>query len=156
MISYQSALESLRSEGSKRWPQWATEKVSVYDCAGRYSARELFALDNNPRFNCSAMDGFALSSTDTTAASEQAPQQLSVVGCLQAGDLAAETECQSRSCVEIMTGARMPETGGGLLPSALFGQFNLERTSDMWERTSKLARGLCLQELASVLSTSWD
>lgn len=86
---------------------------------GEKCAREITAPYSTPTHDTSAMDGFAVSSELTEAASKAEPVRLRISHVLAAGDrIDTVIEKQSRlmafcgtygECVEIMTGARFPE-----------------------------------------------
>lgn len=60
--------------------QIGVEEVGVLEAAGRALAEDLLALLDNPPFDRSAVDGFAVRSADTVGASPYAPAELKVVG----------------------------------------------------------------------------
>ncbi|MBI2915987.1 MAG: molybdopterin molybdotransferase MoeA, partial [Elusimicrobia bacterium] len=70
-------------------------------------ASDLYALEDLPQFDNSAMDGFAVKVTDVQGASRENPVQLSVRSIMKAGKQSRE-ECRSGEAVKIMTGAPMP------------------------------------------------
>lgn len=80
-------------------------EVSVSAAAGRYAARAIDAPMNLPPFAASAMDGYALRSTDTHG---QPPFRLKVSGTSSAGHPFTGTTPPG-SCVRIFTGAVLPE-----------------------------------------------
>ena len=78
------------------------------ECLGRVTSRDLFAKTNQPPFRRSAMDGYALASTDTLGAGKDTPVTLPVCGKRFAGD--APTEPLKAGCaMRIMTGAAVPD-----------------------------------------------
>ena len=109
MISYAEALRILETEGAKRLAADRTELLPLLECVGRYAAADVMSLDRNPRFDNAAMDGFALLAAETAAASPGNPIVAQVVGCICAGDNEGAIPESGRGCVEIMTGARMPD-----------------------------------------------
>lgn len=85
-----------------------TEAVGILDSLGTVLAEDVYASENIPPFNNSAMDGFAVVAADVLNASKTDPVRLSVVETIQAGR--APTACiQHGSAARIMTGAMMPE-----------------------------------------------
>jgi molybdopterin molybdotransferase len=83
------------------------EMISFADTLGRVLADDLIADAPVPVFAQSAMDGFALRSTDTSQASSAHPIVLNVLGTLGAGHQASWT-LSPGTAVRIMTGAPIP------------------------------------------------
>ena len=111
MISYNEALRLVAAEGARHREHLRSERLSLLDCVGRYSAADLDSLDSNPRFDNAAMDGYAVISSETRHATQEAPVRIPVTGCLAAGEafVRATAGSGSGSCIEIMTGAGIPE-----------------------------------------------
>lgn len=70
-------------------PVPATERVLLDDACGRIAARDLCARMDQPPFDRSPLDGYALHSADTAGAGEKTPVTLPVVMKLYAGDAPA-------------------------------------------------------------------
>ncbi|MDQ3752553.1 MAG: molybdopterin molybdotransferase MoeA [Actinomycetota bacterium] len=87
----------------------------VGDALGGVLAVDLFAPHPLPRFDNSAMDGYAVRAADVTQASEGAPVQLDVAGEVRAGD-PGELEVVAGAAVRIMTGAPVPKGADGIVP----------------------------------------
>ena len=88
-------------------PVPATERVPLDDACGRIAARDLCARMDQPPFDRSPLDGYALHSADTAGAGEKTPVTLPVVMKLYAGD--APTAALPAGCAaRIMTGAPLP------------------------------------------------
>lgn len=85
-----------------------TEAVGILDSLGTVLAEDVYASENIPPFNNSAMDGFAVVAADVLNASKTDPVRLSVVETIQAGR-APTASIQHGSAARIMTGAMMPE-----------------------------------------------
>ena len=85
-----------------------TEHREILECSGYVLAADLYASENIPPFDNSAMDGFAVISTDVKDASEEKPTVLSVVETIAAG-YAPEKQVSSGCAARIMTGAMMPD-----------------------------------------------
>ena len=66
-------------------PVPATERVPLDDACGRIAARDLCARMDQPPFDRSPLDGYALHSADTAGAGEETPVTLPVVMKLYAG-----------------------------------------------------------------------
>lgn len=84
------------------------ETVPVLEALGRVAAEDLKSdIDISP-FAHSAMDGFALRSSEIVGASKEAPVALRVIDEVAAGDV-FEGAIGEGECVRIMTGAPLPE-----------------------------------------------
>jgi len=86
----------------------AVEEVPVRETLGLVTATEVLATHPLPRFNNSAMDGYAVVAADTSGAGEYAPVELKVVGEVRAGGT-DEVVVDSGSAARIMTGAPLPK-----------------------------------------------
>ena len=84
-----------------------TEQRQILECSGYVLAEDLYASENIPPFDNSAMDGFAVISKDIKDASKENPTVLSVVETIAAG-FAPEKHVSSGSAARIMTGAMIP------------------------------------------------
>ena len=78
-----------------------SEAVPLREARGRILREAACADDDSPRFDCSAMDGYALRRQD-------AGEHLQIIGEIQAGTDAALT-IGCGQCARIFTGARVPE-----------------------------------------------
>ncbi|MEG0324243.1 MAG: molybdopterin molybdotransferase MoeA, partial [Raoultibacter sp.] len=102
------SLEEARSLVLSNVGSLPTETVPVLDVIGRVSTTDLTSdIDISP-FAHSAMDGYAVFSSDIAEASEESPVHLSVIAEIAAGDC-YEGSLASGECVRIMTGAPVPE-----------------------------------------------
>jgi len=84
------------------------EKLGILDCLGHVLAEDLYATENIPPFDNSAMDGFAVIAGDVKGASEGKPAQLSIIETIAAG-CAPTKRLEPRQAARIMTGGMMPE-----------------------------------------------
>ena len=84
------------------------EKVSINVAEGRVLAQDIVASFPQPRFNNSAMDGFAVRAADTKGASKKNPVDLRMVGVVSAGSL-GDVVVGPGQCAQCMTGALIPE-----------------------------------------------
>lgn len=82
-------------------------QLPLEQCLGATLAENITARLAVPRFDNSAMDGFALRVADLAEASPTSPVTLPVSGDVAAGDMAAPLE--PGTCQRIMTGAPIPE-----------------------------------------------
>jgi molybdopterin molybdotransferase len=98
----------------------STEVVSLRNAAGRVLAEDLVAPDDLPRFDHSAMDGYAVCTRDCSG---ETPFRLRVVGESRAGH--ATSALEPRSACRIFTGAPLPEGA-----DAVVIQENVEREGE--------------------------
>ena len=88
-------------------PKPISENIPLSEAHGRVMAERVLSPIDLPSFDNSAMDGYAVRSTDVAAAKADCPVRLSVVGKVAAGEsfggqLAAE------GCVRLFTGSPLP------------------------------------------------
>jgi molybdenum cofactor synthesis domain-containing protein len=95
-----------------------TERLKTPDALGRVVAGAVAARVSLPPWPNSAMDGYAVRAEDTSAATEDAPLQLRVVGDVRAG-AAPTIEVRPGSAVRIATGAPLPTGADAVLPVEL-------------------------------------
>ena len=88
-------------------PRPAVELVPLEDACGRIAAQTLCARMNQPPFDRSPLDGYALHSADTAGASPETPVALPVTMRLYAGDAPAAA-LPAGCAARIMTGAPLP------------------------------------------------
>lgn len=83
------------------------ETVDLPAALGRVAAADIAALEDQPPFSRSSVDGFAVRSADTFGASETVPALLAVVGEIAMGD-AADAALRPGQAVAIPTGGMLP------------------------------------------------
>jgi len=83
---------------------FGTEQVKLEQSLGRVLAEEVRANRDQPPYDISAMDGYALRSADLV----NVPATLEIVEDIKAGDMPSKT-LASGQCARIMTGAPMPQ-----------------------------------------------
>lgn len=83
------------------------ETVGIMDSLKRVSAQDVIAAIDNPPFDRSPLDGYALIAADTDGASKENPIELQVIGKLFAGD-ACDLNLKANQAVRLMTGAMIP------------------------------------------------
>jgi molybdopterin molybdotransferase len=81
--------------------------VPLMSALGGVTAREIYAPQDNPPFDRSALDGFAFRSGETAAASGEVPARFKVSGVIYAGDRGGNS-LDTGEAVKIMTGAPIP------------------------------------------------
>lgn len=97
-VSFERAIELLTANVKEISD---VEGVSMIESVERVAAENYFATFDNPPFDRSPLDGYALKSSDT-------PRRLKVIGEECAGDFFSG-EIKSGECLRIMTGAAMPK-----------------------------------------------
>lgn len=83
------------------------EDVRLLDALGRILAMDMYARTDNPPFDRSPVDGYALKACDTREASREQPVCLTVIAQVDAGGYYSQT-VESGQAVRIMTGAPVP------------------------------------------------
>lgn len=106
LITYEEALSIILSHTSSIG---RFEIVDIERATDRVLAEDVHAKVDIPPFNRSAMDGYAVISSDTIGASRQNSKHLKVIGRLYAGDIASNIFVSSNTCVEVATGAELPQ-----------------------------------------------
>ncbi|MDO5573546.1 MAG: molybdopterin-guanine dinucleotide biosynthesis protein B [bacterium] len=85
-----------------------TEEVELTRALDRIAARDYQAVTDQPPFDRSPLDGYALCSADIVTASREQPVELSVIETIYAGDIPKQT-VERGQAVRIMTGAMLPK-----------------------------------------------
>jgi len=85
-----------------------SESVRLTDALGRVLAEDIYSDSDIPGFDNSAMDGFAVKSSDTIGASQDNVKVLEVVEDIKAGDIARKILSHNQA-MRIMTGAQIPK-----------------------------------------------
>lgn len=90
------------------------ETVDLLAAAGRVAAVDIEASHDQPPFDRSPLDGYAVMGEDTTGASKAMPRILRVVDEVHAGSCSHKT-LESGQAIRIMTGAPMPKGSNGVI-----------------------------------------
>ena len=85
--------------------QFETEPCSLDEAHNRILATPLISKVDDPPFDNSAMDGFAMKYEDTL----NPPTELSIIGTINAAKQESEKKVTSGQAVKIMTGAPIPD-----------------------------------------------
>ena len=109
------AVEAARAAVLEAAEPVATERLVVAESLGRILAEPVAARISLPPWPNSAMDGYAIQAADTSAASEDAPVRLEVMGDVRAG-VASEATLRPGAAVRIATGARLPAGADAVVP----------------------------------------
>jgi molybdopterin molybdotransferase len=116
-------------------PDLSTETLDLRGALHRALAVDIIAEVDNPPFDNSAMDGFAIRSDDTKDASIGQPRRLKLAGAVRAGDDGREP-LKAGTCVRIMTGAMIPPGADAVLEQELAALEN-----DLVETKAPVSRG---------------
>lgn len=98
----------------ERAPLLPSERMALAEASGRVLAEAPCAMFAVPRFDTSAMDGFALNSADTIIASAAEPVSLTLLDSYVAAGIAAEMLPRGSAC-RIATGAPIPAGADAVL-----------------------------------------
>ena len=109
---YYISLEEAINVANKYPLNIETELVSLDEAHGRILATDLTSKVNDPPFDNSAMDGFAVRFEDTNTA----PTTLSVVATSQAAASEDSISISHGEAVQIMTGAPLPKGADAIIP----------------------------------------
>jgi len=90
------------------------EKIPLEKAYRRVLAEDVYSAIDLPPFNRVSRDGYAVKSEDTFGASEDEPAVLKVVETVRAGE-AAKGKVEKGTCIEVSTGAPMPEGADGVI-----------------------------------------
>jgi molybdopterin molybdotransferase len=94
-----------------RFGDWipGPEEVRLESGCGRVSAERVTSSVDIPPFDRSAVDGYAVRSEDTYSSSHSNPAELALKGTSEAGGAPPAGPLSRGECVEIFTGARVPD-----------------------------------------------
>jgi molybdopterin molybdotransferase len=118
-ISYEDAISIIEREaaGLSATFQVVSEIVPLGSSLGRIVSQNYICTQSTPKWDTSAMDGFALNSEASQEASLQSPITFSIERTIAAGDdpisMSGEELNGIYPCVEIMTGAVFPTCVSG-------------------------------------------
>jgi molybdopterin molybdotransferase len=90
------------------------ETISIQSIGGRVLAQDIVATFPSPQFDNSAMDGFAVRSSDTQGASRNNPITLNMVSISSAG-MPSDIVLKSGECIQCMTGAKIPNGADAII-----------------------------------------
>lgn len=121
MISLEAALAACATT----LPALPAESVATLDALGRVLAADAHAQTDLPRFDQSAMDGYALCAADTAGASAARPVLLPIVLQLPAGGTDRNPTLAPQTAARILTGALLPAGADTMIP-----QESAERIGD--------------------------
>lgn len=131
MISFDSALATVLALAEPL----GTTQVGIEQSAGYFLAEAIFAPDPLPRFDNSAVDGYAVFADDTSGATLSSPVRLQVIGSIGAGE---------KSAVPLRRGSTFKIFTGGQIPAGVDAVIMREQVSenDCIAITQPAARGM--------------
>jgi molybdopterin molybdotransferase len=109
VLSYQQARELVTSWTTALSGNPQTESISLLDALGRILAQEVLADRDYPPFDRSIRDGYAVRTADTHPGAT-----LRCISELKAGETPS-TSVQPGTCIQIMTGAAVPDGGNAVI-----------------------------------------
>ena len=89
-------------------PEISNEQIRLEHSLYRVLAEDIISDSDVPHFRKSAMDGFAVSASETFGATNTNPKTLRIVDSVVAGVI-SKKKLGAGECIEITTGAPMPE-----------------------------------------------
>lgn len=90
------------------------ETLPLLNVLGRVSAEDIVARHDQPPFNRSPLDGYAIHGSDTELATKERPVILSVIDQVCAGQVSSRG-IKKGQCIRIMTGGLIPEGSCGVV-----------------------------------------
>ena len=90
------------------------EKIKIEDSYNRILSKDIHSLVNDPPFNNSSMDGYALIYSDTINASEENPIELEIIDIISAGKNSIK-KIKSGFASKVMTGAPIPDGADSII-----------------------------------------
>lgn len=112
MISYEKALSLIVQNATTPKKQ----EAAVFEALGAVLAEDIRAPFALPRFDNSAVDGYAFRSTDTENASLERPAVLKIAGIVKAGDDGNKILVKPNEAYRILTGAAVPSGADTVMP----------------------------------------
>jgi molybdopterin molybdotransferase len=102
-------LEEAQKRILDRLPPARPEVVALEEAAGRVLSEPLVSGLDLPGFDNSAMDGFAVRSSDLALATLQKPLPLRLIGKIRAGTSPHDVQVGTGDCVRVFTGSALPD-----------------------------------------------
>jgi len=100
MISVTEAKQIIQNHPLPKW----VVKRSLMEASGKVLAEDVLALSDIPRFDNSAMDGYAVKAKDTEGIGPHCEKTLTLIGEVRAGDF-TQAQIKLGEAMRIMTGA---------------------------------------------------
>ena len=138
VVSREEALKVL--DGHLIIPPLTLEEVSLSNALGRVLGQAILSPSDQPEFDRSTMDGYAVRSADTFGAAESRPAMLTVVGDIPMGVM------PSRS---IGKGEAMKIATGGALPKGADAVVMFEQTQPVDDASIEVVKAVAPEENVS-------
>lgn len=106
-VSIHNAIEILAT-ALKSTIELDTEDTDLMSAVGRILCKDVYTRRNRPPLDISAVDGFAIRSSETTSASTYNPAEFRVRGVLRPGDNPQLVCLEPGTTVRVQTGAPIP------------------------------------------------
>ena len=90
------------------------EEVNIENSYNRILSKDVYSLVNDPPFDNSSMDGYAVIFSDTISATQENPIELEIIDFISAGHPPIK-KLTSGSAAKIMTGAPIPEGADSII-----------------------------------------
>jgi molybdopterin molybdotransferase len=137
-------------------PAPVNEGIPLSEAPGRILGQRICSPIDLPLFNNSAMDGFAVRSSDLHAVRPDNPERLRIIGKVPAGQVFSG-EISSGSCVRLFTGSPLPTGADAVVmqedtqvaaenPSELLVRETVEVGENVRRQGEDLAKGAVLAE----------
>ena len=140
VVSREAALKIL--DGQHVIPSLPSEDILLSNSLGRVLARDIASPADQPAFDRSTMDGYAVRSSDTFGAAESRPALLSITGDIPMGVMPDRTIAKGE-CMKIAT--------GGALPKGADAVVMFEQTQPVDDRTIEVVKAVAPQENVSTI-----
>ena len=136
-----------------------SEEINCEDAYGRVLYNDVYSRMDFPPFDKALKDGFAILSEDSYGANEESPNTLEIIDFLEAGSI-TDKKVEKGKCVEISTGAAMPEGANAVVMVEYSEKFddkvNLLTTAtpsqDIAKRGSDIEEGNLILKKGEVLN----
>lgn len=138
VVSREEALKVL--DGHLVIPALPIEELSISNTLGRVLAQEIVSPSDQPEFNRSTMDGYAVRSADTFGAAESRPAMLTVAGDIPMGVMPS---------LGIGKGEAMKIATGGALPDGADAVVMFEQTQPVDDNSIEVMKAVAPEENVS-------
>ncbi len=138
VVSREEALKTL--DGHLVIPSLPSEDISLSSTLGRIFAQDIVSPFDQPQFDRSTMDGYAVRSADTFGAAESRPAMLTVVGDIPMGVMPSRGISKGE-CMKIAT--------GGALPTGADAVVMFEQTQPVDDKSIEVVKAVAPEENVS-------
>lgn len=131
-ITYDSSLKLINNFNFKARTK---EKLFISDCIGRIIAEDIIAKENSPKYETSAMDGYAIKYED------QENDFLEIIDDNPAG-IVVESDVKNGTSIKTFTGSLMPKGSDTLIPIE-----KVEVVNDKIKIIEKVPKGFAVRKI---------